>query len=234
MHDFGKLVYLDVHKTGSSYVSDFLNTCCTLEQVRFSKHDWIREDYRPDCFYFITIRNPLEMWSSLYRYGLDKKGDIFNRFQNFDLLSKYENFDTFVEFCLNEENAKLLGFDYDNDIAKYIGFMSFRFLKLSLQYPMKKIHECLTRRRNLKTLELDFISKYEIKNEKLAEGLEKISLEIHPEYFNINKVKEYILLNKRINESKISKNEAGILSDKNLEILHSKEWLLMSRYRKSL
>ena len=181
MHDFGKLAYLDVHKTGSSYVSDFLNTCCTLQQVRFSKHDWVREDYRQDCFYFITIRNPIDMWSSLYRFGLDKKGDVYNRLYKIGLSSKYESFNSFVEFCLNEKNADLLGFDYNEEISKLIGFMSFRFLKLSLRYPMKQIRQCINNSLNLQALENNFITKLEIKNEMLDEGLINLSMKLYPQ-----------------------------------------------------
>ena len=230
MHDFGKLAYLDVHKTGSSYVSDFLNTCCTLQQVRFSKHDWVREDYRQDCFYFITIRDPVDMWSSLYRFGLDKKGDVYSRLYKIGLLSKYESFNSFVEFCLNEKNANLLGFDFNYEISKLIGFMSFRFLKLSLRYPMKQIRQCINNGLNLQTLENNFITKLEIKNEKLDEGLINLSTKLYPEYFNAEKVSEYMHSNSKVNESKISKYEIDSLSDKTLECLHHKESLLISRY----
>jgi predicted amidophosphoribosyltransferase len=230
MHDFGKLAYLDVHKTGSSYVSDFLNTCCTLQQVRFSKHDWVREDYRQDCFYFITIRNPIDMWSSLYRFGLDKKGDVYNRLYKIGLSSKYESFNSFVEFCLNEKNADLLGFDYNEEISKLIGFMSFRFLKLSLRYPMKQIRQCINNSLNLQALENNFITKLEIKNEMLDEGLINLSMKLYPQYFNAEKVSKYIHSNSKVNASKISKYEIDSLSDKNLENLHHKESLLISRY----
>jgi len=231
MHDFGKLAYLDVHKTGSTYVSNFLNNCCTLQQVRYLKHDWIRGDYRQDCFYFITVRNPVDMWSSLYRYGLDGKGDVFNRLHKAELLSAYYNFNNFMSFCLDEENANLLGFNYSREISNFIGFMSFRFLKLSLQYPMKQIQKCIHERINLHTLESNFITNFEIKNERLSEGLSKLSLEIYPQYFDADKVKRYVGLNLKINESRKSKSQLEALNNKILEKVYSKEWLLMSRYQ---
>ncbi len=233
MHDFGKLAYLDVHKTGSSYVSDFPNNCCILQQVRYSKHDWLREDYRQDCFYFITVRNPVDMWSSLYRYGLDGKGDVFNRLRKAELLSSYDNFDNFLSFCLDEENANLLGFGYSSEISNFIGFMSFRFLKLSLQYPMKKIQRCIKEKINLQTLESNFITNFEIKNERLAEELLILSLEICPQYFDASMVKKYVGFNIKKNESKKSKSHIENLNKKILEKVYSKEWLLMSRYQEN-
>jgi hypothetical protein len=180
MHDFGKIAYLDVQKTGSSYVSEFLNSCYILKQVRFAKHDGVREDYRSDCFYFITLRNPYDTWSSLYRYGLDRRGDIFNRLNRVHMLGCYETFDKFVNFCLDEEHANLLCNDYNSEISEFIGFMSFRFLKLSLQFPMRYIKRCISEGLSLRTLENKFITRLEIKNEKLNEQLATLSLEIIP------------------------------------------------------
>jgi hypothetical protein len=157
MHDFGKIVYLDMHKTGSSYVSQFLNNCCVLDQLKFSKHDWIRDDYRSDCFYFITVRHPQELWLSLYRYGLDCKGDVFNRLKQLNMLHQYQSFDIFLKFCLDENNASLLGYDYNSEISNHIGFMSFRFLKLSLQFPMNKINHCINTNKDFYSLESKFM-----------------------------------------------------------------------------
>lgn len=230
MHDFGKIAYLDVQKTGSTYVSQFLNSCCTLAPVRFLKHDWVRDDYRSDCFYFITLRNPHDMWSSLYRYGLDKKGALFNRLNEVGMLNCYESFEKFVNFCLDEEHANFLGDGYNRDISKHIGFMSFRFMKLSLQFPMKQINQCIIQGLSLDTLEPKFITRLEIKNEKLSEGLTRLSLDLFPKYFDVIKVQNFMNANFRINESQTAKNKIDHLTNETLEQMWSKEWLLMSRY----
>ena len=73
-------------------------------------------------------------------------------------------------------------------------------------------------------------TKLEIKNEKLDEGLINLSTKLYPEYFNAEKVSEYMHSNSKVNESKISKYEIDSLSDKTLECLHHKESLLISRY----
>ena len=230
MHDFGKIAYLDVHKTGSSYVSKFLNSCCTLETLRFSKHDWVRDDWRSDCFYFITLRNPYDMYSSLYRFGLDKKGGVFSRIKKFGMLDCYESFEKFVNFCLEEQNANILGYSYTREISKHIGFMSFRFMKLSLQFPMKQINECIRKGHSLDTLEPKFITKLEIKNEKLRSELMRLSLDLFPEYFDVIKVHDFMNTNLRVNESQITKDKVDDLSEETLARMSDQEWLLMSRY----
>lgn len=231
MHDFGKFTYLDLHKTGSSYVSQFLKNCCILDQIKFSKHDWIKEDYRSDCFYFITIRHPQELWSSLYRYGLDCKGDVFNRLKQFNMLHHYKSFDTFLNFCLDEKNASLLGYDYNSEISNHIGFMSFRFLKLSLQFPMNKIYHCINTSKDFPSLESKFITNLEIKNEQLNEELLNLATVLFPHYFDDIKVREFLNSNTRINESKTSQTDVDRLNDFSLSRMFRKEWLLMSRYR---
>ena len=74
MHDFGKIVYLEMQKTGSTFVNSFLRECCLLEEISYKKHGVVRDDYASDKFYFITIRHPYDLYSSLYRYGLDGQG----------------------------------------------------------------------------------------------------------------------------------------------------------------
>jgi len=231
MHDFGKLAYLDLHKTGSCYVTRFLRQCCKLEELNFAKHDWVRNNYSRDCFYFISIRKPLSIYSSLYRYGLDKKGSIYFRIKKAKILSAYETFDTFVKFCLQDKNANILGENYGNEISKHIGFMSFRFLKLSLQFPMQKILKCLSEGSNLSTLENSFITKLEIKNETLNDDLKRLSLDLFPQYFDKEKVDSFLGKNLRINESTISSNDIDDLSNETLINMHQKEWLLSSRFK---
>ena len=139
MHDFGKLVYLDLHRTGSTYTTRFLRHSLILEEKKFVKHDWVRGDFNPHTFYFMTIRHPLAMYQSLYAYGSEGKGFIFQRLKQEQLQSVYKTFDHFVAFMLDENNAELLGERYSKKLALRTGFMSFRYLKLSLQYPLKKI-----------------------------------------------------------------------------------------------
>ena len=69
MYDYGKLVYLDLQKTGSRFVVDFLETTCKLNLRYGIEHTFVREEYDPSDFYFITIRHPVKQYS--YLFGLD-------------------------------------------------------------------------------------------------------------------------------------------------------------------
>lgn len=73
MFDFDRFVYLDLQKTGSTYVAHFLRYSSKLKLVKRKGHMFITDDYDPSKLYFISIRHPLKIYSSLYRYGLQKK-----------------------------------------------------------------------------------------------------------------------------------------------------------------
>ena len=134
MYDFGKLIYLDLNKTGSKFVLSFLNECLRFELDKSREHEPVRDDYSPNAFYLISVRHPYAQYSSLFRYGLDKKGLVYQRLCQAGNASLYnkENYNDWLTFVLDPRNAKVLGEDYEK-IPKSIdiGFLSYRFLKLS-------------------------------------------------------------------------------------------------------
>lgn len=231
MHDFGKIVYLGLQKSGSSFVNKFLSECCTLEEKKFRKHGAVKDTYSEDNFYFIAIRHPIMLYSSLYRYGLDKKGGIYNNLKRGKKTKCYESFDKFIDFLFEPSNASIIHPTYKKRIAEQIGLFSFRFLRLSLRSPLKKIKRKLANSENLIDLESDFITNHEIKNENLSFELKKLSLETFPQYFDKKKVEKFLNQDLKINSSK-SYHDVNLESElekmsKNFSI---KESLLLSRY----
>jgi hypothetical protein len=130
VQDFGPFCYLEMQKSGSTFVNHFLQQCSLLEVRKHRKHAPINDEYSDNTFYFITVRHPLALYSSLFRFGRDSRGDLFNRLKSKGLAECYSSFGEFVEFVRNPRNASHLGSDYNERIAEQIGFMSFRFLKL--------------------------------------------------------------------------------------------------------
>ena len=230
MHDFGRLVYLEMQKSGSTFVNRFLSYCCTLTEIKRNKHAAVTNDYDPNSFYFITIRHPLALYSSLYRFGLDQRGGLYQRLKKAQKTSCYSNFEAFVVFMLDPQNAPFLTAGYNIKIAEQIGFMSFRFMKLSLQFPNRKILNCLASGNNLIELEREFITDLEIKNEDLIQGLKVLSTEIIPEHFEEKSVIKFLNNSPKINASKTRAEDLVPLSNPTLSKLHTQEALLLSRY----
>ena len=144
MHDFGPLVYMDIQKTGSTFVSAFLKNSCLLEEIGESKHGTIRAKYNPDNFYFMSIREPVSCYISLFRYGLDKRGGFFKSLKSAGYKDPYQDesvsFNKWLEFISSPESAVILGNNYEKvDPSVGLGLLSYRVFILSVQQPFKKL-----------------------------------------------------------------------------------------------
>ncbi|SFM82173.1 hypothetical protein [Marinobacter pelagius] len=152
MHDFGDLVYLDVHKTGSGFVSKFLSAIMPEREVSRRKHARIGErvngevvtPFKPDATYFITARNPFSQYLSLYKFGLAKRGSLYTTLQKRGKADLYsdasaDGFFEWLDLVLDPKNSHLLGGKYKLTDVESIGLMSFRFIALSMSDPLAKI-----------------------------------------------------------------------------------------------
>ena len=200
----------------------------------------MRSSFRQNTFYLITIRHPLSLYSSLYRYGLDGRGGVFHRLDRANLLNVYSDFDVFLRFVLNPKNAQVLGDGYTPEISRHIGIMSFRFLKLSLRYPLQSINQFIDRKNSILRfifgtsvvgLQEQFITHLEIKNENLKEELAHFALVRFPEYFDDSLTRSFLAESERVNASETGASQLDTyLSEQTMENLRMREQLLWSRY----
>ena len=235
MHDFGKLVYLDLQKTGSTFVSRFLSETCNLRVVREWKHGRIYSRRRRNVFYFITVRHPVAQYSSLFRYGLDRKGALYERLAQFGFANLYNSnpsaFSRWLRFILDHGNAKYLGEGFEQIPASYnIGFLSYRFLMLSFSHPEATMLRKPISMDILRYLQEKSIVNHVIKNEQLDEGLIELATKIKPEYFYQEKVREFFETNTRANKAKISAEMIGVVERDLQEMICEKERVLCSFY----
>jgi len=143
MHEFPRFVYLDVEKTGSAFISTFLRRYSAEEQLRRDHHAAMEAGCDRSKFYFISTRDPLEAYLSLYSYGCDGKGKLFAVLKRQGRGGLYDGtmagFVKWVDFVLKPKHAKLLGVDYprasNGRVAELMGLQSFRFLKLAVAGP---------------------------------------------------------------------------------------------------
>jgi hypothetical protein len=237
MHDFGRLVYLDLQKTGSTFVSRFLNETCALPLVKESKHTRIQS--RPDraAFYFITVRNPVSQYSSLFRYGLDRRGALYKNFEKYGKAHLYSrapgSFNEWLRFILEQENAAVLGEGFERIPRSYnLGFLSYRYLMLSLSRPEKTI---LKKPRDVDLLQYardESIVNHVIFNEKLNDGLKELATNLKPEFFDQERVAAFFRNEERVNASITQAHEVGAIADDVREMIMSKERVLLSFYAK--
>ncbi len=134
MLEFNSLCYLQNHKTGSTFVESFLRQFCKEPLLSYQKHAVVTQRVK-GRFYFTNVREPLALYRSLFSYGLDGKGTVFLRLQRLEQGHLYESgpegFGAWLAFVLAPRNAPLLSSLYTPRIAKSIGFMTWRFLRLA-------------------------------------------------------------------------------------------------------
>lgn len=153
MQEFESFVYLDVQKTGSSFIIFLLRTFCREQQIRAAKHRSVGAPYDSNKFHFISVRTPLDQYLSLYSYGCSGKGALYRRLGRrgkehlYD--STWKGFKRWLRFILDEEHAELLvgdgKGDYKGRVQQLIGFQTYRYLELALAEPSNALGACETR-----------------------------------------------------------------------------------------
>jgi len=74
-----KLIYLQMQKTGCTYIANLLKD--NIGGNIIGKHNWLI-DYNVDKIIIGSIRNPWHWYVSLWAYGCMKKGGLYNRLTN--------------------------------------------------------------------------------------------------------------------------------------------------------
>ena len=134
MIEFESFCYLQNQKTGCSFVETFLRKFCSEGIVRYEKHNTPRVR-KEGKFYFISVREPLDTYLSLFNYGLDGKGELFQRMRAAGVGHLYAQgmagFSPWLDFVLNPDHAAQV---YPNGcaaLARQLGLVSCRFLRLA-------------------------------------------------------------------------------------------------------
>jgi hypothetical protein len=134
MIEFDSLCYLQNQKTGCSMVEMFLRQRCSEGIVRYEKH-MAPKRRKPGKFYFISVREPLDTYLSLFNYGLDGKGELFARLVAAGFGGLYSNgiegFGAWADFVLDPKHASLMHPKGYPAVSSQLGLVSFRYLRLA-------------------------------------------------------------------------------------------------------
>lgn len=198
MDDYGKFCYLDVQKTGSTFISALLKGCSHLPLLETGKHSVVNEFslrsfaklmtkgkvqsaftrsgfYRPGVFYFNSVRHPFHYYASLYNYGCDARGGLYEVMKQKELTYFYDGtedgFKKWVQFLLKPENSHFFGGMYRQFGTTGVGFLTFRFLRLSITNPHKKLPQVTSMDDARALLKRDGISEYTVRNESMREDM---------------------------------------------------------------
>lgn len=235
MIDFGKIVYLDVQKTGSSSVKRFLRANLDLPERAHRLHA-PAEAYRPDSFYFTSVRNPLAMYASLFQYGLQGRGGLVSRFRAAGLAGIYQpdtaGFERWLGYILAPENVGLFGAQRRNTLPEMIGLQSYRFLKLSFVNPAALLQSITTKAQLRTVYRQKKLHSLVLKTETLNQGLENLlNSEVGPFFTSRKQVICYLENAKRAKQSKpVAEFQAANISPDLKYELKQREWFLYEEF----
>jgi hypothetical protein len=150
MHEYQTFVYLAVQKTGTTFIAAMLDRFSREKAIRSDSHIPMGADYDPKKFYFISVRDPLDAYLSLYSYGSEARGKMRNKLEAQGINDLYDGtmggFNEWLMYVMKPKNAEALDRSYakmgDGAIAKLVGYQSWRYLRLALPNPIGTLAKC--------------------------------------------------------------------------------------------
>ena len=176
MDDFGNVIYLDIQKTGSSFVSSVLAEILPVDRRVFKKHNRMERRPDPEDVVLTTVRNPVSQWVSLYQFGVAKRGPVRKSIESFGADSilydgSLNDFQLWLSFCLDCNNAKTLPGNYAEGAPHLIGYQTFRYLRLNLAVRPRRMRH-FKKKENLTRFVLDNLEgAHVLRTENLREDL---------------------------------------------------------------
>jgi hypothetical protein len=132
--EFDTFCYLQNQKTGCTFVEQCLRTFSAEPLRLFHKHAAVGTK-KPGKFYFVNVRNPIDVYLSLFNYGLDGGGELMDRLEAAGRMDLYrrriDGFEDWLVFVLDAKNAQVVAPAYSAAVAARVGLVSYRFLRLA-------------------------------------------------------------------------------------------------------
>lgn len=150
MREFESFVYLDPQKTASTFICKLLDKHCREPALRVRKHKGLEADCDRSKFHFISVRDPLDSYLSLYFYGVQERGNTRAMLERSGMEDFYDGtargFANWLTAVLRPANAKPLRESYSDtgNIAALVGFQSYRHLRLALPGADDLLESCRT------------------------------------------------------------------------------------------
>lgn len=153
MIEYEKFIYLDMYKTGSTYIDVLLRKLVEGKPVRRTRHAPITKGrpffWKRGKFAFATVRNPWDWYVSMWAYSIKQPNVLFFRDVRkvlgpegarklFDAENPKESFATWLRSLSDPEflNGVMIGHPYSKtSLNKFLGFYSYRFMRVTTPHP---------------------------------------------------------------------------------------------------
>lgn len=142
----GPVTYMDVQKTGSTFVCTVLDRVLREPASVAVKHGRMERDKAPGEIAVISTREPLDAWLSLYNYGCTGVGRLRRRLERQGRAMLYdgtpEGFDAWVRVVGDPAHPAIAGEGYAAAAHLGMGFQNFRELVMSFAWPLQVFGAC--------------------------------------------------------------------------------------------
>jgi len=143
MREYESLAYIDMQKTGSGTIKRVLANTLDEELVRKNLRG-IPDDFDRSKVCFISVREPLSLYISLFNFGVgSQRGGFFRalgrRGRDDLLVPTREGFERWLNFVLDPQNAETVKPEYESAPCEVIGLLSFRLLSQSIPNALHKL-----------------------------------------------------------------------------------------------
>ncbi len=143
MHEFQSFVYLAPQKTGTTFISAMLKRFSREKEIRYESHHPMGANYDPKKFYFISVRDPLDSYLSLYSFGSERRGKMHKKLAIEGVNDLYDGtmrgFNKWLNYSLKPDNAEIIDKVFfgmgGGAISELIGLQSFRYLRVAIPDP---------------------------------------------------------------------------------------------------
>lgn len=158
MIEYEKFIYLDMYKTGSTYVVSLLNRLMPTKPVRSFRHAPLTRgrpfNWKQGKYAFATVRNPWDWYVSMWAYSIQQPNVLFFRDVRsvlgpeeakklFDPENPKESFAIWLKSINDPVFLKkvMTGHPYSrSSVNRFLGFYSYRFIRVTTPHPALFLH----------------------------------------------------------------------------------------------
>jgi hypothetical protein len=181
MIEFQNVVFMDFQKAATSSIVAFLRS--NLEEKEHKKKDVgahrpAEKGHDTGKFHFISVRNPLTTYISLFGHGCSKLGGMYKGFKKRGLDHLYvptpAGFERWLEFMMESKNAGVIKKKYAQiGLSELCGPLTYRLMMLSVVDPLAAMKDCDSDRRDgiVQFFHQNRIYSYYVRTEELVNDL---------------------------------------------------------------
>jgi hypothetical protein len=181
MIEFQNIAFMDFQKAATSSIAAFLRSNLDEKEIKkkvAGAHGPAEKGHDTSKLHFISTRNPVSTYISLFGHGCSKLGGMYKGFKKRGLDHLYvptpAGFERWLEFMMEPKNAEVIKKKYAKiGLSHVCGPLTYRLMMLSIIDPLTAMKDCDSTSRDgiVRFFDENRIYSYYIRTEDLANDL---------------------------------------------------------------